>query len=311
MKHQYQYQHQHQHQHQHRAGLAGRFFLSLALLAGLMAAAVAQPASSTVPLFSQANASAWCIVPYDSKQRGPAARIAMLTSLNFKHYAYDWRPEHLDSFAEEIRLAKANKLTISAVWMWIDGPADSVGKLSSNNQRMLSILKASGLATTVWVGFNDNFFANLDEQEKIAKGVAMVRYLRETVPTGVTGLGLYNHGDWFGEPENQVKILRVLNDAGVGIVYNFHHAHDQIARFPTLLAAMRPWLWTVNLSGLRKEGPKIMALGSGDSELEMMRELKKSGFRGSIGVLGHVSKEDVEVVLRRNLEGLRHLEQQL
>jgi len=46
-------------------------------------------------LFARENLVAWCIVPFDSKRRGPEDRAAMLERLGFKHFAYDWRAEHI------------------------------------------------------------------------------------------------------------------------------------------------------------------------------------------------------------------------
>ena len=39
----------------------------------------------------------------------------------------------------------------------------------------------------------------------------------------------------------------------VGIVYNFHHGHDHIDRFPKLLIKMAPYLRTICLNGMEKE----------------------------------------------------------
>ena len=262
-------------------------------------------------MLAQENLVAWCIVPFDSKQRNPEERIAMLKRLNFSQYAYDWRHEHLASFAEEIRLAQRNKIYIAAVWMWIDGELDSPGKLSEDNEQLLKIMKDEGLVTQLWLGFNSNFFDSGIDQQKITKGVEMISYLRDKTKGTITSIGLYNHGDWFGEPENQIKIVKALNDPGVGLIYNFHHGHSQIDAFPSLLKEMSPWLWTVNLNGMKKDGPQILTVGSGDRELDMIRVLNNSGFRGTIGILGHIETEDVEVVLKRNLDGLRRLEKQL
>ncbi len=44
-------------------------------------------------------------------------------------------------------------------------------------------------------------------------------------------MGLYNHGGWFGEPENQIAIIEHLKMSNVGIVYNLHHGHDHVERF--------------------------------------------------------------------------------
>jgi hypothetical protein len=58
---------------------------------------------------------------------------------------------------------------------------------------------------------------------------------------------------------------------------------------------------------MRPEGPKILPIGQGTHEREMIRLLRESGYAGPIGILGHVEDADVEEVLRRNLEGLQLL----
>ena len=55
-------------------------------------------------------------------------------------------------------------------------------------------------------------------------------------------LALYNHGGWFGEPENQIAMIEALKLTNVGIVYNLHHGHDHLDRFPELLKKMQPYL---------------------------------------------------------------------
>ena len=84
---------------------------------------------------------------------------------------------------------------------------------------------------------------------------------------------LYNHGDWFGDPRNQIRIIEKSGLKNIGMVYNFHHAHQQVDDFHHLLPKMLPYLKTVNLDGIKIEGPKILTLGEGDKELEMLRTL--------------------------------------
>ena len=74
---------------------------------------------------------------------------------------------------------------------------------------------------------------------------------------------------------------------------------------------MLPYLTTVNLNGMRKNGPKILPLGDGNMELEMMKTLKDSGFSGSIGILGHKDDEDVKISLQKNLDGMKKLLEQM
>jgi hypothetical protein len=128
--------------------------------------------------------------------------------------------------------------------------------------------------------------------------------------------GLYNHGGWGGEPKNLVAVCRWLRqNAGgdhAGIVYNFHHGHDHIQDFAECLAAMKPYLLCINLNGMNDgANPKIVRLGKGQHEKAMMETILKSGYQGPIGILGHTSGEDIEVVLRENLEGMERLLKEL
>jgi hypothetical protein len=253
------------------------------------------------------NLLAWCIVPFDSMHRTPSERIAMLKDLGFTGYAYDWRIENLDEMAGEFRLARDNGIEVNAVWLWIDAHADRIGKLSDTNERMLRIVRESGLKTEIWTGFHPNFFGGLSEEEAVNKGIKMIGYLAERADSIGCRLALYNHGDWFGDPLNQVKIIQGIPDREIGIVYNFHHAHDQVERLPELIEAMKPYLWVVNLNGMRVEGPKILPIGSGNLEKEMIEMFLDAGFSGPFGILGHIEDADVKVILQNNLAGFKTL----
>jgi len=245
---------------------------------------------------------AWCIVPFDSRKRSPEERIAMLERLGFKRYAYDWRAEHLPDTARELRLAASRGIRVEAVWVWID--KDRPGRLSEDNERLLAALKEVRLATQLWVGFAPAFFEGLSDPEKVVRSAEMVRHLSDRAAETKSRVALYNHGDWFGEPENQIRIIQALPGREIGIVYNFHHGHEHIARFDALVKAIRPYLWVVNLNGMRPEGPKILPFGTGTHERQMLQTILHSGFKGPFGVLGHVDDADVEEILRGNLRGL-------
>jgi hypothetical protein len=261
-----------------------------------------RPQVSGRPL-SMDDLVAWCIVPFDSRKRTPEARIAMLERLGFKRYAYDWREEHLPDTARELRLAREHGIRVEAVWMWIDAGSDRPGKLGEANERLLGALKEAEVSTQIWVGFAPNYFEGRPEEEKVARGVEMVRYLADRAAEARSRIALYNHGDWFGEPENEIRIIQALPGREIGLVYNFHHGHDHIARFDALVKLMRPYLWVVNLNGMRPEGPMILPFGTGTDERRMLQAVLDSGFTGPFGVLGHVDA-DVEEILRGNLRGL-------
>jgi sugar phosphate isomerase/epimerase len=252
------------------------------------------------------NIYAWCIVPFDSLERSPEERIDMLKRLGIKKYAYDWRKENLSSMADELRLAKKNDIDVIAVWMNIDNNWDSINGLNSSNNKVFNVVEEVGYKGQIWVSFNANFFENVSDSEAVKKGAEMIAFLSKKANDLDCKIALYNHGDWFGEPKNQIKIIEALPNEELGIVYNFHHAHKQIEAFPEMVTMMLPYLWSVNLNGLRKEGPKILAIGEGDYEKEMIDLLIKKGYKGDFGILGHVENADVETILKANLNGLKN-----
>lgn len=257
--------------------------------------------------FEKENLLAWCIVPFDKIKRGPVARIEMLKNLGIKQYAYDWRTEHIQSFATEIDLARKNNIAIEAIWMFIDNKTDKIGSLSAENQSIIDIASTKKLKTTIWLGFNNNFFEGLNHFEKVKKGADFLKYLAPNLAQKGFKIALYNHGDWFGEPENEIEIIKASSQKNVGIVYSFHHGHHQINRFHSMFSAMKPYLVAVNLDGMDLKKGQILPIAEGKSEKEMIDIILKFGYNGRIGIIGHIMDEDVELVLKRNMDGLSKL----
>ena len=74
---------------------------------------------------------------------------------------------------------------------------------------------------------------------------------------------------------------------------------------------MLPYLSTINLNGMNVDGPKILPLGQGERDLELLKIIAESGYRGKIGIIGHTEGEDIRHVLERNLAGLEKLRAEL
>ena len=277
--------------------------MTLLILCLFSGTSFAQSQPGNPGLFDHDNLLAWCIVPYDDLQRTPSERMEMLQELGLRHYAYDWRQKHLDSFAEEIQAARRANVDISAVWIWIDQRSSSE-QLSEDNQSILNTMKEQDLRTQLWVGFSGNFFDEMDGKTSQQTAEGIIAKLAEEAGNQATKIGLYNHGGWLGEPDNQINLIKSMQNPKLGIVYNFHHAHHQIDQLPQLLDKMNPYLLAVNLNGMNAEGPKLLPIGQGREEARMIRQLQASDYRGPIGILGHVEDEDVKLVLERNMEGL-------
>ena len=77
---------------------------------------------------------------------------------------------------------------------------------------------------------------------------------------------------------------------------------------------MKPYLMALNLNGMDdggdKVGRKILPLGQGEHDLELLRIIRDSGYHGPIGILGHTD-DDAEARLHDNLDGLDWLLPQL
>lgn len=280
--------------------------LVLSVIAFMVSATGVETIAQKNPsLFARENLVAWCIVPFDNKDRTPEERSAMLRELGITQLAYDWREKHLPTFAEEIQTLKRNNIKLKSVWFWITGTGEQT--LDEANRFILKTLKENNVKTELWLSFNNAFFSELSDEEKLKKAVSAIGEINQEVRAIGCTLHLYNHGSWFGEPGNQVKIIKTLGANDIGMVYNFHHARHQVDAFPELLNLMLPYLSTVNINGMKEGGPMILTVGQGDHELEMLEALKASGYSGTIGVLSHIEDEDARVVLKRNIEGLKTL----
>ena len=249
------------------------------------------------------NYYAWCIVPFDSEKRSPEQRIEMLKELGFVSYAYDYRDEHLPEMVREFNLAKENEIEISAVWLWVD-KNDSVGNLKETNKIVLRNIAEAELKTQIWMSYPEDYFNEFSEEKSLQTAVEMIDYLCDLAASIGCELALYNHGGWFGNPNNLVKIAEALPHKKIGIIFNFHHAHLLLNNFSEMVAKMYPHLWAVNLNGMQADGPKILEIGQGTEEAKMIKILNDAGYKGPWGILGHKMEADVKLVLKGNLEGL-------
>jgi hypothetical protein len=268
-------------------------------------------ATAEATIFAPENIVAWCIVPFDAKKRGPDERAAMLKRLGIHKLAYDWRDEHIPTFDAEVVAMKKNEIEITAWWF--------PSSLDGTAQTILGVIERHKITPQLWVmGGGTPTTDPAAQAAQVEREAARIRPIAAAAQKLGCKVGLYNHGGWFGEPENQVAIIEQLRGAGignVGIVYNFHHGHDHIARFPELWKLMQPHLLAVNLNGMEqgadKEGRKILNLGAGDRELGMMRIIRDSGWRGPVGIIDHRPETDSEITLKDNLRGLEWLRREL
>ena len=279
-----------------------------ALVVALPRSAICQeqpPAASR--LFARDNLVAWCIVPFDARRRGPEERATMLKRLGFSKFAYDYRAEHIPTFDAEIEALKKQGIELTAWWF--------PQTLNAEAKQILAVLERHKIKTQLWITGGGGPAANDDERrQRIAAEAARIRPIAEAADKIGCTVALYNHGGWFGEPENQLAVLEELKLPNVGLVYNLHHGHAHVGRLAEVLPKMLPHLVCLNLNGMDADGEatgrKILPLGQGELDLALLKTIVASGYRGPIGILGH-TQDDAEARLQDNLDGLAWLVPQL
>ncbi len=237
---------------------------------------------------------AWCIVPFDAKQRGPEARAIMVRGLGMTRVAYDWRDVHVPTFEEEILQYKKHEIEFFAFWGWHDAFEPLIAK--------------HGIHPQIWMMFGAPQEGT--EEEKIKAAAEGLLPLVEKTRMYNLKLALYNHGGWSGEPRNMIAVCEYLRRNHkadhVGIVYNLHHGHDHIADFAKQLTLLKPWLLCLNLNGMNDNAqPKILPIGQGQHDVEMIEMIRNSGYTGPIGIIDHREQLDAEESLQQNLTGMK------
>ena len=242
-------------------------------------------------VFARTNLVAWCIVPFDGKNRGPAERAALVKQLGFTKVAYDWRANHVPTFEDEILQYRKHGIEFFAFW--------------GTHEKAFELFAKYRLHPQIWQTLGSPNAPT--QEERVALAVKQMLPLVERTAKMKCQLGLYNHGGWGGEPENLAAVCKALRERHkadhVGIVYNLHHGHGHVGDFEAVLARVKPYLLCLNLNGMSAKGPKILQLGAGEADVKLLKIIAASGYSGPIGIIGHTG-DDVELRLRDNLDGL-------
>ncbi|MEL7498723.1 MAG: sialate O-acetylesterase [Planctomycetota bacterium] len=250
--------------------------------------------------FKKKNLVAWCIVPFDAKNRGPAERAKMVRDLGLRRVAYDWRKNHIPEFETEILEYKKNDIEYFAFWNW--------------EESMEPLIRKHGIKPQIWDMYRGQLQGT--EEEKIEQMVDQFSARAKTAKSLGLKFGIYNHGGFAGQPENMIAACKLLRQKhgldNVGIVYNFHHGHEHIESFASSINMLKPYLLCVNLNGMadpesvdqKTKANKIMPIGSGSHESKMIKALVETGYDGPIGVLGHRKEMDAKEAVQLNLDGL-------
>jgi hypothetical protein len=265
-------------------------------------------------VFDRSNLMAWNIIPYDSMHRTPIERAEMLRRLGISRMGIDWRPKDIPNFDKEISTLRKNHIAIEGFWVRgdmypeRDKPTSADGSLAV----VFSTLKRNGLRTQIWDPFDaDQKFMSLSEPERLTRAVEAVRYVATQAQQIHCTVAIYAHGGWMGKPDNELKVLQKLPMPNVSIVYDFEHGQPQLDRFPEFFPRLVPHVSAVILYGMRSDGPPLTTVGDGDRDLEMLKVIRESSYRGPIGIINHDENRDAEIGLRLNMDGLKKMLREL
>ncbi len=284
--------------------------LALATVLPRMSASDTAPAANvaTEPavLFARKNLTAWCVVPFDANKRGPEERAAMLQRLGFRNFAYDWRAKDIPAFDAEVEAMKSHGVKITAWWFPTD-PNDPVART------ILEVCKRHNIHPQLWVmGGGSEIKTPEERAQRIDQEADRIGRIVELARPYGCAVELYNHNNWFGQTDNEIAIIERLKQrgvTGVGMIYNFSHGHWDIDDFAAKWARMKPYVVAVNVSGMVKS-EALIPPAQGDYELEMLRVIQQSGWKGSIGLIAEQGG-DAEATLGNGLMGLKWLGQEL
>src|SRR5205807_7764743 len=158
---------------------------------------------------------------------------------------------HIPTFDAEMEALQRHHIRLVAWWF--------PGTLNDEARLILDVLKRHDLRNVqLWIPGGGEARKDTAEQNlRVQAEMARIRPIAAAAEKIGCQVVLYNHGGWFGEPENQIQIIERLRAGGVtniGLVYNQHHGHEHMDRFPELLAKMKPYLVALNLNGMSRHG---------------------------------------------------------
>jgi hypothetical protein len=147
-------------------------------------------------LFDPQNLTAWCVVPFDAKKRGPVERAEMLQRLGFKNFAYDWRSKDVPSFDAEVEALHQHGINLVGLVVSDRRRGSERASHFGCHQapRHSSTIVGHGIRRSDEDGSRTSMQRTEQEAERIRKIVALAAPCACKVE-------LYNHNGWFGQPE--------------------------------------------------------------------------------------------------------------
>lgn len=242
---------------------------------------------------------AWGAVRNDVIGRDPETRATMIRKQGIKRVAIDWRYVHLETLDRELAALRAREIAAIALW----APISLVPLNDAHLDLLFGFIEHNRLQITLWTTLmHPHDIDEWVESKKLDLTSEAVGRLADRAARLGCSVALYNYDGWFARPPSLRKIVAAANRPNVGIVYNFHHAHADVAEFGSHIAAMLPMLAAVNLGGITAGPP--LPFGKGKHDFSMLAALLDAGYGGPLGITCYDAQADAVDTLSQSLAGL-------
>jgi sugar phosphate isomerase/epimerase len=283
------------------AALSRRTFLGMAGAASMLAGA-----GFDNPFF------ALCMDTHDEKKRNLAEQARMLRELGYAGAGHLW----FDNVAERLSTLDQAGLKLFQIYMRIDLGPKAAAPYDSRLGEILPLLKGRGVQLAALVTGGRPSDEALDD-----RAASVVREIAgRAKPYGVK-LALYPHQK--NLLETVPDALRIARKAGpsVGVMFNLCHwlKVGEEADLKPVLASAGPSLMAVSINGSDRgaeikagTGNWIQPLGSGTFDMAgFLSELRRTGYRGPIGLQCYGIPGDAAIHLRRSMSAWLQLKRRL
>ena len=199
----------------------------------------------------------------------------MLERLGFKHFAYDWRGRAHPDLRRRGRGPEAARRRARRLL----GRARRAEPRIADHPRLAQAARRSRPSSGSCSTSAPIRSQGAEQERRVEAAAAKLRPLAEEAGKIGCSLALYNHGGWFGEPENQIAIIERLEGAGRHATSAWSTTCTTATTTSTASRAcsakMKPYLMALNLNGMDpggdRVGRKILPLGQGSRDLELLR----------------------------------------
>jgi sugar phosphate isomerase/epimerase len=237
----------------------------------------------------------------DAKHQTFDAQARMIKELGYAGYG----PGGLTGVPEMLKAMDAHGLKLFALYMGANIDADQPA-FDPKLKEVIQLLKGRG--THVWLFVQSKKLKPSDPAGD-ERAVQVIREIADLAQASDLKVALYPHTwFWFERVEDGVRLAKKIDRKNVGVTFNLCHwlkVGDEKNMDLRLKEAL-PHLFLVTINGADREGDwnrLIQPLGRGEFDVyNFLRQLKKLGYTGPIGLQHYGIQGDAQENLKRSMD---------